>query len=1039
MDARDPSSEENAQTLLEQAAWVGALARSLVRDEATAQDVVQETWLAALKSAPRESGRLKPWLAHVLANAAKKRGRTEQRREKRERAVARPDRSPSPDEIAERFETQRLLLAELEALEEPFKRTLVLRYLDGLEPAEIARRESVPGGTVRWRLSEGLERLRQRLDRRFGGDRGTWALACLPFTSPPALTKLAASALVASSGVLVMNAALRAALIVVVLLGGSVAALRAAKSKSNSPHIAGVDEAALQAAAPQAGDGRSALQAAAEADSRASASAAANAVASTAPERVPATEPDAATTRVSGRCVDTEHHAVPQAILLLPQTASLLLTVTCDADGRFAVDVQARANAWTQSVRVRKHGYATSMLELQLESGRPHELGEVVLERAGLVSGRVEDATGRGVPKLAVIAAPAQDVTDLEYVRANGPPRAGAFATCTTDADGGFRIVDARPGVVRLIAGDGGRGWAVSEVVELEADEESGPVVLRFEAKAGALSIRGWVRDPDGRPVARADVAFRGERAGALVTQGGARCDSEGRFEIDGRDGDVYTLVATDAQSRWSPSAAVRAEPGTQGVEVALAVPLWCRLDIRDRDGVPVHTVRIRPSSSFGGPGRLTLKDNHPDGLRLLLPSAAFELEIEADGFDLGHLGPIDPAQLMATRAPDGVAQLTCVLERLDGVRGRVTFDGAPVAGAKLTLHALLGRERSIRVNGRPTRFDAQPRDTTTSAADGSFQLDARTPDDYVVLCDKESFALAELELPGFDAHVAHAAVELALVRGGSIEGRVRTAPGTDPAGAIVLFDRYDGRARTLRADRDGHFRLDGLTPGGWWVSTASREIFREGSITSLYPPSDTSPFVIACEVANGQVTHFDLDAPARAGTDLEVEVTLDGAPVLGWNVWARRADDPLPSGAGARVTDARGRARIESLGAGHVKISVAPPPEARAGFEIGCERSLGTGANTWTLALESGSLRGRVPVEAGASSFVTWTPALGDAHASARTAPDGDGRFEFPLALAGTGDLRWSTQRADERSSSLRAERVITVRRGETTTVELP
>src|SRR6185436_18438084 len=94
---------------------------------------------------------------------------------------------PSTERLARtrwpRIEAQRLMLEELAALEEPFRSTLVLRFQDELAPAEIARRLGIPAGTVRWRIHEGLSRLRARLDARPGG-RESWLHACAPLLLP---------------------------------------------------------------------------------------------------------------------------------------------------------------------------------------------------------------------------------------------------------------------------------------------------------------------------------------------------------------------------------------------------------------------------------------------------------------------------------------------------------------------------------------------------------------------------------------------------------------------------------------------------------------------------------------------------------------------------------------------------------------------------------------------------------------------------------------------------------------------------------------
>src|SRR5579871_1281255 len=57
------------------------LARSYVRDREVAEDVVQETWLQALRSASRFEGRssFKTWLFGILINVARARRRRESR------------------------------------------------------------------------------------------------------------------------------------------------------------------------------------------------------------------------------------------------------------------------------------------------------------------------------------------------------------------------------------------------------------------------------------------------------------------------------------------------------------------------------------------------------------------------------------------------------------------------------------------------------------------------------------------------------------------------------------------------------------------------------------------------------------------------------------------------------------------------------------------------------------------------------------------------------------------------------------------------
>jgi hypothetical protein len=69
-------------------------------------------------------------------------------------------------------------------LDEPFRTTLVRHYFDGDTLADIARRDGIPEGTVRWRHNKAIERLRGRLDARSNGDRRAWIVVLAPVSTP---------------------------------------------------------------------------------------------------------------------------------------------------------------------------------------------------------------------------------------------------------------------------------------------------------------------------------------------------------------------------------------------------------------------------------------------------------------------------------------------------------------------------------------------------------------------------------------------------------------------------------------------------------------------------------------------------------------------------------------------------------------------------------------------------------------------------------------------------------------------------------------
>jgi RNA polymerase sigma-70 factor (ECF subfamily) len=203
------------EEVLAETSWLRALARDLVGDRFAADDVVQETLLTALsrRSTIRQS--LRGWLRRVLRNVYFAERRSRSRRTARERAV--PARSPSRsvvDTVSRAEEHRRVVDAAL-GLEEPFRSTVLLRYFDGLAPAEIAVRTGVDPATVRTRLHRATARLRDRLSE----GRADWRMALLTVLGTAAGGRAAAA-----GGGVAVTVTTKIALVTaaVVLVGGGV-------------------------------------------------------------------------------------------------------------------------------------------------------------------------------------------------------------------------------------------------------------------------------------------------------------------------------------------------------------------------------------------------------------------------------------------------------------------------------------------------------------------------------------------------------------------------------------------------------------------------------------------------------------------------------------------------------------------------------------------------------------------------------------------------------------------------------------------------
>jgi RNA polymerase sigma factor (sigma-70 family) len=175
----DATPTLTADDLLTHAAWIRQLAAALTNDAATANDLAQDTWVAALRNPPAADMPPRPWLSRVMMNLARSRHRREERLRHRERAAAKVEGVPGSDDVAGEVELHRALADALAQLEEPTRSTIVRRFFHDQTSAEIARTDGIPESTVRNRLKRGLDAMKRSLDAKYGA-RDTWVALAIP-------------------------------------------------------------------------------------------------------------------------------------------------------------------------------------------------------------------------------------------------------------------------------------------------------------------------------------------------------------------------------------------------------------------------------------------------------------------------------------------------------------------------------------------------------------------------------------------------------------------------------------------------------------------------------------------------------------------------------------------------------------------------------------------------------------------------------------------------------------------------------------------
>lgn len=176
-DVREGTAGEFAQAALSHIDSLYGTALRLTRRGADAEDLVQETYLKAFRSAHQfqPGTNLKAWLFTILHNTFRNARRHDGRNpvdvdsEAVERATGAGPGDLSPEQILTRATLDADLQAALDNLPEPFRQAVWLRDVEELTYAEMAQVLDVPIGTVMSRISRGrralLEGVRARRRR----------------------------------------------------------------------------------------------------------------------------------------------------------------------------------------------------------------------------------------------------------------------------------------------------------------------------------------------------------------------------------------------------------------------------------------------------------------------------------------------------------------------------------------------------------------------------------------------------------------------------------------------------------------------------------------------------------------------------------------------------------------------------------------------------------------------------------------------------------------------------------------------------------
>jgi RNA polymerase sigma factor (sigma-70 family) len=869
------SPDLNLQDLLAHGDWLNRLARQLAGSHAEADDLLQDTWLAALRSPPDPERPARPWLAKVMHNLRRMYWRGAERRRSREGIVAPAlgeTQAPDTQLLVERVELQRLVARLLLALDEPYRTTILLTFFDGRSSPEISRLTGVPEGTVRWRLKEALARLRVSLDDHHGGSRMRWTVLVAPLGA-------SADILDAGKGVLMMATKSKAwvlaalACVATLTVGGAWLLLLRPKPSAEALHAFDIPEVRtgrLRVFGAPTGRGPEVVGRTLAPDGSPAAAAELTLVRQRRDPRPgePLERRPRATTLSESDGTFRLQAPGPGAYTVTATAKGFLpasAEVRLGQNSRQEIDLRFQTGGIVVRGRVHDSGggpIATSeILARTADSGfaitRTNSSGSYELQ---LRHGRYEltaDADGyapesKNLEALADVQQdfrlnPAARVAGRVLDKATGSPAPGAlvrasldarFVTRETTADdsGAFVFTDLDPGAYLLSAAKGkSAGFMPAPLsVSLAAAVSDATVLIE-----PAFSISGRVVDAHDDPVSSAQLTMeelRGASYGVVRGNVVALTDQDGRYRINGVLPGRFRIGADALPHAPSEGRDVEVKQAdVTNLDLQLPAGTELRGNVITHDGRPVSgadiSTVVMETDSFDSAARSWRRGRTDDGGKFIISGiGAGRLTVTAEHPEAGKrvVGP--------TPIESGtVRHLNIQLAKPVYISGRVRYDDAAPAGG-------------VRVRWDGHGRLSPDRLSVTTASDGSFRI------------GPASAGRGNLKAEPLSANRSSFGP-----REGDNETLLTIQEGEDVSNVALILPRYDKSISGVVLGPDGQ-RVEGANVGA--------EAERAGK--------------------SGRPIWLVHHQSSKFLTDAEGEFTVSGLKRGSYTVWAFHPDFPL-------------------------------------------------------------------------------------------------------------------------------------------------
>ncbi len=626
---------------------------------------------------------------------------------------------------------------------------------------------------------------------------------------------------------------------------------------------------------------------------------------------VPAAETTAVvsgTYPVHGRLVDQQGaaradlriqcHSWPANGSVEESAAASVPDATSSADGRFTVDV-LHGRDGNLTLRDDAFVFANDgRVQFESSAGN-HDLGDLVVVRAAVLQGVVQDELGRAVADVVV------DASD-------GMLGFGARSRSKTGADGTFAIGKLRPGTWRLRASSA-RFLPTTLEVTLAAEERREGLVLVVRP---GNAIAGQVVDDRNVGVAGCKVGSkRKETTGVMAierfsAEEATTSDANGFFTLAGLGEGTATIRAFGPGHSGTTVADVAIGTGN----LVLVVQRLAAIEgvLVDAEGAPIVGSKVSANADSRGWGGI---DSMPLVQREDVTTAedgTFRLESVEPGTvtvaarGKGHL----PALVTDVHVQPGLTVRGVRLTAAAGAAARalvVDEAGVPVSGARVTAQLPGGGQR-FTMTRAGAEFWSDALGPVTTDADGRALLPGLPPGDLTFGAEHPAFAAA----PAVTAAVPTTGtidVRLVLTKPGFVDIHVADARGADAGGRDVRIasvgkeNEGSGPARATGAD--GHVRFGPLAPGVYGATIVRRQDQQHGGDAEFTFGDDDRAVESSRQqftIAGGETSTLELSVPVMARlhgtvlgldgplTDCTVELVRRGEATSDWAGFGSRS-----------------------------------------------------------------------------------------------------------------------------------------------------